>query len=124
MNTKAKGAKFELACKEGPAGRGLDGREVLRQQRPRRCCCDPPGGRTITSAVHRVQRRLKHPWARAVEPVVRGRRMVRCDPSFGRQGEGVAAPRFWRVTGLKTGRLGVPQPRVPFDIDVWEADGA
>lgn len=38
--------------------------------------------------------------------------------------KGVAAPRFWMLTDRKTGRLGVRQPRVPFDIEVWEADAA
>lgn len=38
---------------------------------------------------------------------------------------GVAAPRFWRLTGLKTaGRSGSRQPRVPFDIDQWREDAA
>ena len=33
---------------------------------------------------------------------------------------GVSAPRWWRITGLKSGRRGERQPREPFDIDAWE----
>lgn len=33
----------------------------------------------------------------------------------------VAAPRWWRMTGPKSGRR-EPQPRVPFDIEGWAAD--
>jgi len=32
---------------------------------------------------------------------------------------GVAAPRFWEMTALKSGKRGEPQPRIPFDIDAW-----
>lgn len=38
--------------------------------------------------------------------------------------KGVGAPRFWVLTGPKTGRLGVRQPRAPFDIEQWKADAA
>ena len=35
---------------------------------------------------------------------------------------GVAAPRWWRMTGPKSGVPGAKQPRVPFDIEGWAAD--
>ena len=35
---------------------------------------------------------------------------------------GKAAPRWWRMTGPKSGVPGAKQPRVPFDIEGWAAD--
>lgn len=32
---------------------------------------------------------------------------------------GVAAPRWWRMTGPKSGVPGAKQPRIPFDIEAW-----
>lgn len=35
---------------------------------------------------------------------------------------GRSAPRWWLMTGPKSGVRGVPQPRVPFDIEGWGED--
>lgn len=35
---------------------------------------------------------------------------------------GIAAPRFWEMTALKSGKRGEPQPRIPFNIDAWRRD--
>ena len=37
---------------------------------------------------------------------------------------GIAAPRFWLMTGPKSGKRGEPQPRVLFDIDGGREDVA
>ena len=124
MNTKAKGAKFELACKKAlqAAGwtvvkssdsKGPADVVAIRQEagRSRVLFIECKGGSNTLGPEQ---------WNRLCEAA----EWCAATPVLADKVKGVAAPRFWQITGLKTGRLGVPQPRIPFDIDVWEADAA
>jgi Holliday junction resolvase len=49
---------------------------------------------------------------------------IGADPILADKVPGIAAPRFWLLTGPKSGRLGEPQPRTPFNVDAWNEDAA
>ena len=123
MTAKRKGADFERRCRRDLDGAGWltvkssDSKGVadliaLRREAgssTRVLLIEAKGGRNQYCGPAQWNLLWETAWRIGAEPVLADKAV------------GIAAPRWWRLTGPKSGR-GEAQPRKPFDIEGWAAD--
>lgn len=123
MNTKAKGAKFELAVKHALTDAGW----LVVKSSDSKGPADLIAARTEAGCTRLLLIEAKGggkscppaQWNRLWETTLR----YGGEPVLADKVPGIAAPRFWTITGPKSGR-GEAQPRVPLNIEEWQADAA